>query len=249
MSFINIDYIHIIKQICCEYRDRFLKKIGHKSFLKPYIYMKYREIEIIEEILHNLKPQKCLEWGAGYSTLYFPRFLERRSEWISIEHDYEWFNKIKILIKKQNVENVKIFYIPPDNLLGIEGIDDVKGKHLDLRTYIEYPARFKPFNFVLIDGRARKDCLTKAYDLITDLGVVILHDANRKRYHQPFHLYKHQILFEDYRIDSGGLWIGSKGLDIEQILDVEKHKFCWRKISKLGNMLKRFFRTEWNKYK
>ena len=74
-----------------EYRDMLYGKITGNVVPKPW--MKYREIEIIEEIIKNLKPKKCLEWGAGYSTLYFPRLLDSDAKWISIEHEKEWFEK------------------------------------------------------------------------------------------------------------------------------------------------------------
>jgi len=34
--------------------------------------MDYIEIDIITEILMKRKPRICLEWGSGYSTIYFP---------------------------------------------------------------------------------------------------------------------------------------------------------------------------------
>lgn len=79
----------------------------------------------------------------------------------------------------------------------------------------------------MTDGRARKDCLIKAHKIVKDMGVEILHNANRKYYHEQFALYKHQMLFLDNREDAGGLWIGSKGLEIGDILNLEKHKEIW----------------------
>lgn len=72
--------------------------------------MKYKEIIIIKEILKNKKPQMCLEYGAGYSTLYFSRYLEENAKWIAIEHNKNWFKKIKQLIHQRS--NVSIYYKP-----------------------------------------------------------------------------------------------------------------------------------------
>jgi hypothetical protein len=59
--------------------------------------MREWEIQIIKNILTKLKPRKCLEWGSGYSTVYFPKIAG--CKWISIEHDQIWFAKIKKLLE------------------------------------------------------------------------------------------------------------------------------------------------------
>ena len=48
---------------------------------KPY--MKNREIMILEEVIRNLNPKNCLEWGSGYSTIYFPKLLLKRCKLVS----------------------------------------------------------------------------------------------------------------------------------------------------------------------
>jgi predicted O-methyltransferase YrrM len=50
-------------------------------------WMKFMEIEVIEELLTRSRPQKCLEWGAGYGTIYFPEFLSGGATWLAVEHD------------------------------------------------------------------------------------------------------------------------------------------------------------------
>jgi hypothetical protein len=60
--------------------------------LKPW--MKEREVDIIEEILSKLQPRNSLEWGAGYSTTYFTKFLQKDAKWTSIEHNKDWAHKI-----------------------------------------------------------------------------------------------------------------------------------------------------------
>ena len=220
--------LQMLRHVCLQYRDKFLKKI-RIPIIKPW--MRYREIEIIEEILRNLKPRKCLEWGAGYSTIRFPKILNNNAEWICIEHEHEWFLKIQ---DKKN-SNTALFYIPANKFPWTDEFED--GCYSDLKDYIEFPRRFGKFDFILVDGRARTDCLVESYELVKDSGVVVLHDANRKHYHQHFQLYRYQVLFKDYRQDEGGLWIGSKGVEIGRILDVDKHKNIWKNVSRFGKVL------------
>jgi len=222
-------FLEIIEIGLQEYRDFVLRRLGLKR-IRPW--MKYKEIEIIKEILINLKPRKCLEWGAGYSTLYFPRFTD--CEWIAIEHDEEWFKKLKDLINRD--PRVRIYFVPPNNYPWSDPYGD--GGYEDLRDYIEFPGKLGKFDFILIDGRARRYCLIKAYEVLNDYGVVVLHDANREYYHEPFKLYQEQILFNDYRKGEGGLWIGSKKLKISTVLDIEKHIKIWEFINEYLRFLK-----------
>jgi len=221
----------LIKHGYKEYRDLLYEKITGKVIPKPW--MKYREIEIIEEILKKLKPKRCLEWGAGYSTLYFPRFLDSNAKWISIEHEKEWFERIKSLNKDSRVE---IYLIYPNKYPWSDEYGD--GDYSDLKDYVEYPSKFGKFDFILIDGRARKYCLIKAHELLSDKGVVVLHDANRTYYHEPFKLFNHSLLFTDYREGLCCVWISSKKLKLENVIDVEKHAKFWKIISIFGRFIR-----------
>ena len=143
--------------------------------------MKYREIQIIREILIRLNPRKCLEWGAGYSTLIFPNYLRGNYKWIAIEHDKQWYNIVKSINRNPRVN---IFWIPLDNYPWSDPYKD--GSYEDLKEYINFPAKFGKFDFILIDGRSRLYCLIKASQIVKENGVVILYDANRVHY--PLHL-------------------------------------------------------------
>lgn len=220
-------------------------------------YMEKRELDIITEILTRLEPKVCLEWGAGYSTIYFANFLEKRSKWIAIEHDKKWAQKISDhlqlypvirkfqqspplveyyfrkqvsriglktinallgLIAKKHRSRIDVIHIAPNQFPFADKYN--KGSYREMKDYIEYPKRFGKFDFILIDGRARRECVIKAHDIINDNGVVVLHDAGREYCHDGFALYKYQNIFLDDAVEEKGLWIGSKALDISSILDV-----------------------------
>jgi len=190
--------------------------------------MSYEQIEIIEKILRCLQPKSCLEWGAGYGTIYFSRLLAENSKWISIEHEKEWMAKITNINQKTNV---KIFYIRPNQFPPTD--DNSDGTYSDLKNYIEFPSRFGKFDFILIDGRARESCLIKAHELIGEDGVVVLHDAEREYYQKPFSLYKYQIFLGGYNEDGKRLWIGSEGIDINNIINIAKYIRSWRIFNKI----------------
>ena len=244
-----------------ELKHKTVAKIFTKNIREPW--MPKEEIGVIEEIILNLKPDNCLECGAGFSTMYFTKFLRQSARWTSIEHDEQWAKKIshafqltpilqrhrqhtfteyylrsfglktidrllRVIKGSSKRPIINIFYIRPNHYPWSDVNGD--GAYYDLKDYIEFPSELKYYDFILIDGRARKDCLIHANKIIRDNGVVILHDAHREYYQDPCKLFKYQKYFVDIRktieppFYGRGLWIGSKKLNIDNIIDVENHK-------------------------
>jgi len=200
--------------------------IINKKYIKPW--MQPQEIILIKEILRKKKPKKCLEWGAGFSTIYFPRYLKKDAQWFAIEHDKKWFKKIK---KLNYYCNVKLYLIPPNNFPWTDLYGD--GSFSDLRDYVQYPEKVcKKFDFILIDGRARAACMKFARKLLNTDGVIILHDAGRTYYHKSFELYKYKELFTDFRPEVG-VWIGSLTLNLKNVMDINMHKLNWKILEKI----------------
>lgn len=195
--------------------------------------MCYEEIEVIKELLLCLQPRNCLEWGAGYSDIYFPKFVNKYAKWYSIEHDVKWFNEINAINRKKNVN---MFLVQPNHFPWTDEHSD--GSYSDLSDYIEFPFHLGKFDFILIDGRARKDCLVKCFNLINDKGIIVLHDAERKYYHEPFAMYRYQVMLSDYNYGNSGsmLWIGSKTLDVTDIINNSKFRKLWKAYNKLGRI-------------
>lgn len=61
----------VIRHMLYKYRDAILRRVFRRLVIKPL--MEYREIEIIEEIIKNIKPKRCLEWGQ-----VIVRFISRK---------------------------------------------------------------------------------------------------------------------------------------------------------------------------
>ncbi len=137
-----------------------------------------------ENILKEYKKVDVLEWGAGYSTKYFPKMLEQEGidyTWDSIEHNKGWYDEIltwnvKDVTLKYATQNSADYLIPPK----------------------------KKYDVIYVDGRNRVNCLKKAKELLKPNGIVFLHDAERPRYAAGFDGYTYDW------IDSGKakLWYG-----------------------------------------
>lgn len=128
------------------------------------------EIEIMDDLIEKLKPKKCLEWGSGFSTVYFPQKHPCIEGWVSVEHNGKWFNKILPLTDK---DRVLMVLNTPDN-------------YTDVGT---------GFDFILIDGIKRNWCLEKARYILNPGGKIVLHDASRHDYWEGIELYGQNKVF------------------------------------------------------
>ena len=186
-------------------------------YTRPW--MRYKEIDVIVDILKHKKPRFCLEWGAGYSTVFFPRLCEPGSVWVSIEHNPKWVEHLK---SKIDTGKVKIYTVTEDKPYFGDGDLESFG------SYVKFPEKLgMRFDFILIDGRARKYCLYEAKKLLNAGGIVVLHDANRGEYQDALKEYPYSFLLTDSRSSSGGIWIGSLDTPISKIIDTQRHKQVW----------------------
>lgn len=118
------------------------------------------EIEIINNIIKEVRPQFCLEWGSGRSTEYFPRQHPGIQLWLAIEHNGHWVQRIASNLPN----NAQVIWVPTNE------------------WYIDCIKHSRKFDFILVDGLHREDCLHIARQILTEKGVILLHDAGRAEY-------------------------------------------------------------------
>ena len=114
--------------------------------------MSEREITIISLLLEPW--YDVFEWGSGGSTVFFSSLVK---SWVSYEHDPEWIKKVQ----KEMVGNTRVVLVK-------------EKKH-----YINPEGRY---DFILIDGLHRKECLHKAMTMLKPGGSILLHDSERLEY-------------------------------------------------------------------
>jgi hypothetical protein len=209
--------------------DRGVWLLSGKKLAVPW--MKWREIDAIREIIINTRPRNCLEWGAGYSTVYFPEFLSAEASWTSIEHEETWVREVSSRIRRTGI---RVHHVPPERYPWTDADDD--GTVEDLKSYVGFPSGMQELDFILVDGRARMACMDKATEIVSETGVVVMHDANRTIYRRPFASFPHQAWLLDYRNDSGGLWLGSKARPLNDFLEIDRHRELWRLAALSGRM-------------
>ncbi len=220
----------LLRLLALEHRDLVL---GARAAPVHKPWMRYREMDAIEEILRRQRPGRCLEWGAGASTCYFGSRLPPGARWIAIEHDREWADAVEARCPDPRIE---VHHVAPNRPLVPDADEDAAAAAL--RDYVAYPTPFAPFDFILVDGRARVGCLRRARDLLAPQGVIVLHDADRPQYRPGFEGYPRQVLLRGRRENAGGLWIGSIALPIGDVLDIDDHQRLWRWCRRVGKVLR-----------
>ncbi|MFC2125843.1 hypothetical protein ACFLU5_13630 [Bacteroidota bacterium] len=193
--------------------------------------MRFKEIELFIEILLNHQPKRVLEFGSGFSTLYYPDFLAEDAEWISVEHDRDWYENINDRVNSK--EKVTIYQIDPEVNEWI-----YNGDYSDFRTYVDFPLDHGKFDLILVDGMARESCIDKSLKLLNPNGLLIVHDGNIKAYQPHIKNYPKWLIFEDYRKTVGGFGFGSIELDLKNVFDIQKHAKIWSIDSKIHNFFK-----------
>ncbi|MFN3841607.1 MAG: hypothetical protein ACK4RF_12950 [Cyclobacteriaceae bacterium] len=225
-------------QMFRDLKDKLNRRVFGK-FEMPW--MKSKELDVITEVVTRLQPETCFEWGSGFSTLMIPQMLPGLKTWYSLEHHKEWY---EFIARENKDPRVTVVLIEPDDKSyhTVTGKYNAKkeGLYDDFKTYIEYPISLKTrFDFIFIDGRARKECLKKAYDLVTDTGVVIVHDANRDDYFADLPPFAHTFRLTDYRHHrkQGGIWLGRKSLPVNELLDTAHHEKVWRQHDRVAKAM------------
>lgn len=157
----------------------------------------YKAKEWLDGFLNE--EMNVFEWGSGSSTLYF---CERVKKVVSIEHDREWFNRVRDLIVSNNIKNCDYFLIEPKcfllakffpyNSMLYNSKVFSKYENCLFRGYVrkiyDYPDGF--FDLVFVDGRARAACIKHAVKKIKQGGVLMLDNSERELYQREINRLK-----------------------------------------------------------
>jgi hypothetical protein len=154
------------------------------------VMMETEEREMVEKYLEP--HHTMLEYGSGGSTLHFSQLVK---DYVSVEHNAEWYKKIKHHIGDNcnlelientyngyNIDSVFWNRLAPSSRADWGSL--MSGDYYKLfKKYIEFPFSIgKKYDRILIDGRARPECAKYIYDAIDDDAVVFIHDFYKELY-------------------------------------------------------------------
>lgn len=137
------------------------------------------------------KEMQGVEFGSGRSTSFF---CKRSKSVVSIEHHKGWYEQVKKKLSKSGVENVDYRYIPAqsENIeiemprfyeeWGIK-VEDF-GYRKKYSNYFNALHDFsaQSFDYILVDGRARPECVFTCVSKLKSGGLLILDNSERARY-------------------------------------------------------------------
>lgn len=134
----------------------------------PVPWITYPAIEFLKNRIRA--EMSVFEYGCGESTLWW---ASRVREVISVEHDKDWHQKIKLTIPK----NVSLTYVD----LEYGGV------------YSKKITEFKDkFDIVILDGRDRVNCAINSLDALKSDGIIVWDNSNIKEYEKGYRfLYEH----------------------------------------------------------
>ena len=172
------------------------------------------------------------EYGSGYSTIYFAKFLKSKKInfcWHAMENNPIWYKKVNQMILANGLQdNINVFLCEFSPFWEKPGwnweVDPPRGKFgPTLQNEIDYihkPLKLnKSFDFIIVDARFRRRCLEVALQAIHEHGVVFLHDAEKKKYHQPLQNYPYARFLNSgkyYPFEklNHKMWLGAKNNQI-----------------------------------
>jgi hypothetical protein len=118
-------------------------------------------IDRINEVV--TKNYTVFEWGTGFSTIWL---AQRAGQVITMEHNPEWYNRIKGLAKSLGLFNIDFNLYP-----------------LTDERYFTHIHNTGGVDLIIIDGRERMKCFKEAIKLNK---FIMLDDSERERYKEAF---------------------------------------------------------------
>lgn len=137
----------------------------------------------------------AFEYGSGGSTLFWS---EKIKQVISVEHDKEWYARMKSILETRSISNVQYFLIEPEpgNPLDKKdpynpddyASDDDAYINKSFENYVKKIDAFPPnyFDMVIVDGRARPSCIKHSLNKIKINGYLIIDNSERSYYLASF---------------------------------------------------------------
>jgi predicted O-methyltransferase YrrM len=125
-------------------------------------------IDHLSTMLHA--DDRGLEWGSGRSTLWFAKRVQHL---ISVEHNREWFERVRTMVAGISNVDLRLCEVPKDQ---VRTMDESENP-----DYVRVTEDLEPesLGFVLVDGGlARDQCAHRAIPLLKSGGILIVDNAN-----------------------------------------------------------------------
>ena len=121
----------------------------------PHPWITKKVVDFIKDYLSSNPNTNILEFGSGCSTAFFAQYTQNL---VTVEHNPRWYNVVEEYIKNNNL-SVDLRLVQNDYY---QECDKLPKNH---------------FDFVLVDGQHRVNCVRHARDITAPGGVLMLDDS------------------------------------------------------------------------
>lgn len=141
----------------------------------------YRAIDEVAAFLAARPDARVFEFGSGASTVWLAR---RAAEVHSLEHDAEFAGLVDRLV--DHPERLELHVVEAPEVT--DGLPQVRSEREGQTTrefagYVDTISRVGGrFDLIVVDGRARVECLRRALPHLADDGILVFDDVGRRRY-------------------------------------------------------------------
>ncbi|MCC6759556.1 MAG: class I SAM-dependent methyltransferase [Candidatus Omnitrophica bacterium] len=192
--------------------------------------MTRKEMRILKEVFLSFpsgKPINIFEYGMGFSTIYFAKFLHKNGrdfQMDSLDNNRFWYEKVTTMTRTAGLSKTVHLhlreFVPFWEKNGWDWKTEPRAgafgpNEKAEQEYIHLPQNLnKTYDVIFVDARFRRRCLEAALKAVSPQGFVIMHDAQKPHYQSATKLYRYSQF-----IDSGKyfpfarrkyqLWLGS----------------------------------------
>jgi hypothetical protein len=209
----NLELIRKADQTLFSIHKNYLRKRGESGywlyrFMRPILKVRYYTFRKLNDPCPWLSPSAVrflnqalskeftgLEFGSGISSLFIAPKVKKL---ISVEHNKEWFSMISKKFETLGITNVDYRFIAqnaPEEFQNQSFEMEQKLNFKVRKDYVNYyitvnSIEDKSLDFLLVDGRARPECLYYALPKLKDKAIIILDNSEREHYKIVFELLK-----------------------------------------------------------
>lgn len=149
---------------------------------------------LVDEYLAGRPNARVFEWGSGASTLWLAR---RAAEVISVEYDRDFAQLMAERIPPHVTLRLHPGIASPEPRVRSRHIGH---RHTDYTHYVQAIDQTPgEFDLIVIDGRARSDCLNLALRRLKPGGMIVFDNSSRRRYRDALTLSSQSIRRTDTR--------------------------------------------------
>lgn len=142
--------------------------------------------DVVNFLEKNIKEgQLVFEYGSGASSYYF---LKNGLKLVSVEHDKDWYEKVKSFLLEKGFLDFSLNLIEPEDISPerpkVSSEKDPRFKGYDYSKYSKFISSFPDdhFDIILIDGRVRIECLRNSMAKLKHGGLLVFDNTERKNY-------------------------------------------------------------------